>query len=131
MLMIIYFSLSPVSRAKNFAKLVHIPPEIRGGSNLDEFRRMGRGIFRLRVPSKEILQEELSKIKQAKIPLLVVTGGWSPAFEATADLVASTGNGRRLVIKSDHHFPQLVSNEFNQALSEFMKENELNEAVNS
>jgi len=122
MLMVLLFSMSAVSRAKRFAKLVRIPTEIRGGSNTEELKRMGQGIARLKVPSKETLQQELDTIKRLKIPLLVVTGGWSPAFDATADMVAAAGNGRRLVIKSEHHFPQLVSDEFNQVLVAFMEE---------
>lgn len=53
--------------------------------------------------------------------MLVVTGGWSPAFEATADRVAKIGGAQRLVIASPHHFPQLVSDEFNVVLDEFMR----------
>ena len=57
---------------------------------------------------------------QAGIPLLVVTGGWSPAFTAIGEAVAERGKGRHVVIASDHHFPQLVSDEFNETLIEFM-----------
>lgn len=117
-----FFSLSAASRANRFAKLVGVPPEIGGAKSAEELTRMGQGIFRLKVPSKETLQRELGEVKREGIPLLVVTGGWSPAFEATADAVASCGNGRRLVIKSPHHFPHLVSDEFNQVLAKFMEE---------
>ena len=120
MMMVILFSVSAASRARRFAQLVRIPPEIRGGSSADELKRLGQGIARLKVPSGDTLQRELGEVKRAAIPLLVVTGGWSPAFEATADAVASAGNGSRMVIKSEHHFPQLVSDEFNQALAAFM-----------
>jgi len=124
MVMAIVFSMSAAARAKRFAKLVGIPDAIRGGSTSGELKQMGRGIARLKVPSKEILQRELSDIQRANIPLLVVTGGWSPAFEATADAVAAAGNGRRLVIKAEHHFPQLVSDEFNRVLAEFMQQSD-------
>ncbi len=120
MMMVILFSMSAASRARRFAQLVRIPPEIRGGSSAAELKRLGQGIARLKVPSGDTLQRELGEIKRAAIPLLVVTGGWSPAFEATADTVASVGNGSRRVIKSEHHFPQMVSDEFNQALAAFM-----------
>ena len=120
MLMVLRFSWSDASRARRFAELVHIPDEIRGGSSPEEFKRMGRGIARLKVPDKGTLQRELDVVKRAGIPLKVITGGWSPAFEATADRVAAAGGGRRGVIKSDHHFPQRVSDEFNQVLMAFM-----------
>ena len=120
MLIVLRFSLSAASRARRFAKLVHIPPEIRGGSSPEEFKRMGQGIARLKVPDRMVLQRELEGVQRAGIPLMVVTGGWSRAFEATADRVAAVGSGRRVVIKSDHHFPQVVSDEFNQVLAAFM-----------
>jgi hypothetical protein len=82
------------------------------------------GLVRGKIPSKATLQRELGAIKAAAIPLLVVTGGWSPAFEASSDVVAATGGGRRAVIQSEHHFPQLVSDEFNQMLAAFMGESE-------
>lgn len=119
-MMTLVFSTSS-SRAIRFAKMMRIPPEIRGGSNAEELERMGQGITRLRVPSKQTLERQLGDIKREGIPLLVVTGGWGPALEATADVVAAAGGGRRLVIPSEHHFPQWVSDEFNEALMAFMR----------
>jgi pimeloyl-ACP methyl ester carboxylesterase len=122
MMSVLMFSMSAQARAKRFAEMVRIPPEIRGGSDPDEFRRMGQAIARLKVPSREILQSELAVVKRAAIPLLVVTGGWSAAFDATADRVAAAGGGRHIVIESEHHFPQLNSDEFNEVLEGFMRE---------
>ena len=115
-----YLSLSAASRARRFAQLVGIPPEIGASKSTDELTRMGQGIFALRVPSADTLARQLLALKQAAIPLLVVSGGWNPAFEATADAVAAAGNGQRRVIASPHHFPQSVSDEFNQVLAAFM-----------
>lgn len=129
MLLVIAFSWSAASRAKRFAKLVGVPPEIRGASSPEELERMGKALSRMKIPSKDTLQRELSDIQRAEIPLLVVTGGWNPAFEATADRVASVGNGRRIVIKSEHHFPHKVSDEFNQVLAAFMEESDAGRAA--
>ena len=120
------FSTSAARRAKRFMKLVGVPPELRGPSEPEELKRLGQGLARGRIPSKATLQNELGEIKRAGIPLLVVTGGWNPAFEATADIVAETGGGRRAVIKSEHHFPQGVSDEFNQILASFMEKSDAN-----
>lgn len=125
MMIIKLFSLSAASRARRFSKLVGIPAEIGGGKSREELTRMGQGISSLRLPSKQTLQRELGEIKNAKIPLLVVTGGWSPAFEATGDQVAQAGGGQRRVIPSPHHFLQQVSEEFNQALVAFMLASDL------
>jgi hypothetical protein len=78
----------------------------------------------MRIPSKDTLERELAIVKREQIPLLVVTGGWSPAFEVTADQVAALGGGRRRVISTPHHFPQLVSDEFNDMLVSFMMESD-------
>lgn len=119
---ILLLSFSPIKRIQRFCELVNIPHEIRGGSNDEELKRMGRAIKTMKLPSKKALQSELAIVKDAGIPVLVVTGGWSPAFEAIADRVAELAGGKRLVIRSPHHFPQQVSDEFNQKLVAFMTE---------
>lgn len=116
------FSLSPARRAERFMKLVGIPPEMTGQADREELKRLGKSLTRGKIPSKGTLRRELAEIKQAGIPLLVVTGGWSRAFEASSDVVAAIGGGRRAVVKSPHHFPQMVSDEFNQILAAFMQE---------
>lgn len=118
----LFLSFSPTTRIQRFIKLVNIPPDLRGGSDAEELRRMGIAIRRLKLPSKGALAHQLETLKQAGIPLLVVSGGWSPAFDAVCDTVAETGGGRRLDIASPHHFPHLVSDEFNQALAKFMEQ---------
>ena len=47
-----------------------------------------------------------------------------PAFAAVAGRVAELGGGRHVTIASPHHFPQLVSDEFNQLLAQFMTDAE-------
>jgi pimeloyl-ACP methyl ester carboxylesterase len=108
------------SRGRRALKLLGIPPELVP-QDRDSLRRVGRSLGRMRIPSKGTLVRQLAAARQAGIPLLVVTGGWSPAFEATADAVAAAGGGRHAVIASPHHFPQLVSADFNRELEAFMK----------
>lgn len=122
---IMLFSLSAESRLKRFVKLVNIPPEIRGSSDAEELKRMGRAIKQLKLPTKPGLLHDWDIVLRAGIPVLVVSGGWSPAFEAISDETARVGGGRRLVIRSAHHFPQQVSDEFNIELAKFMQESEL------
>jgi pimeloyl-ACP methyl ester carboxylesterase len=115
------FSLSPVTRAKRFTKLVGIPREMIDSLDPAALRRMGEGLRRGKIPGKEPLARELALVKREKIPLLVVDGGWSPSFAGVTETVAAHGGGRRIVVPSLHHFPQLVSDEFNQALDAFMR----------
>lgn len=61
---------------------------------------------------------QLVAIKSAGVPLLVVTGGWSPAFDATGRIVAATGGGRHQIIRSPHHFPNIVSDVLGAAMIE-------------
>ena len=85
---------------------------------------MGRGFARLKLPSKDEILEQLTIVRQHKIPLTVVTGGWNIAFDAVAARVAELGGGRHIVIQSSHHFPQNVSEEFNDLLDATMRKAE-------
>ncbi len=114
-------SLSAASRAKRFLKVIDIPPEMIGPLDREQLTRLGRSVVRGKLPSKGTLVHELGEIRRAGVPLLVVTGGWSSAFEASANVVAASGGGRRVVVKSEHHFPQLVSDEFSQILAAFLE----------
>ncbi len=112
---------SPAEAAVNFAKVVGIPDRIRGGKGEAELTRMGAGLKALRLPTPPMLRAWLGAIRGAGIPLQVIDGGWNPAFGVVADRVAEVGGGRHLTIASPHHFPQLVSDEFNQMLDGFAR----------
>ncbi len=120
----LFLTFSPEKRIDRFAALVNIPDDLRGGSDLEEKKRMGKAIRRLKLPSGKALQRQLDTIRDTQVPLLVVTGGWSPAFDITAETVAAAGGGRHIVIRSEHHFPQRVSDEFNDLLETFMTESD-------
>jgi pimeloyl-ACP methyl ester carboxylesterase len=111
------FSASAASRSRKFNRIVGIPPELQGLGGPEEVDKVGQGLKTLKLPSKAELTRWLGIVKQSKIPLLVVSGGWNPAFEALSDTAAHIGGGRRLVIRSPHHFPQSISDEFNQTLA--------------
>jgi ABC-type taurine transport system ATPase subunit len=83
---------------------------------------MGRAVSALKVPTKETLERQLLQLNKAGIPLLVVTGGWSEAVDMTADVVAQLGHGKRVIISSPHHFPQVISEDFNNLLVQFIHE---------
>lgn len=113
------FSFSAERRAVRFARLVGIPSEIRGGKSREELKAMGRGIAKLKVPAAATLRRELETIERAGIPLLVVTGGWSPSFDAVGARVAAAGGGRHRIVASPNHFPNLTPG-FNPVLTAFM-----------
>ena len=119
-----YLTFSDAARIKRFSTLLHIPDEIRGGADAATLKRMGKAIKALRLPPPGRLRQQVESVKPAGIPFLVVTGGWSPAFEVAADATAALGAGRRLVIPSPHHFPHLVSDAFNTAFSALVRKAE-------
>jgi pimeloyl-ACP methyl ester carboxylesterase len=113
------FSFSAARRMRGFERLVGIPAEMRGDHT--EAKAIGRGLSRLRLPKRDAIRGQLAVVRRAKIPLLVVTGGWSPAFTAIGDCVAELGNGEHRLVASPHHFPNLISDEFNEMLDAFMR----------
>jgi hypothetical protein len=66
----------------------------------------------------------LTELSHAAIPLLVVSGGWASGVDVTADVVAQLGNGKHVNIQTLHHFPQEISEAFNDLLVKFMQEAE-------
>jgi len=126
------FPMPDITRIKRFMNVVNIPPELRGidGTDGATLARMGRAISRLRIPDKAVLKRQLGLIRDAKTPVLAVAGSWSPAFRAITDSVAEEVNGRTQVIPSPHHFPHLVSDEFNQALAVFMTDSDTRRTSN-
>lgn len=109
--------------AAEFSKMVGVPEEMRRDRD-DRPSRVGVGasLLQIRFPAPHTLKEYGEAIARAHLPVLIVTGGWNPAFEATSDVVASLTSGRRCVVQSPHHFPNLVSDEFNDTLHDFMSE---------
>jgi pimeloyl-ACP methyl ester carboxylesterase len=124
MLATLKLSFSAEQRIKRFSKLMHIPNTMGGGTALNhkEYEAMGRAVLALKVPTKETLERQLMQLNKAGIPLLVVTGGWSEAVDITADVVAQLGHGKRVTIPSPHHFPQVISEAFNDLLVQFIRE---------
>lgn len=111
------------ARARRFGELMHIPDGLHG-DDASELAAIGQAIERLVVPRKVDLERELVVIAQAGIPLLVVTGGWSRALDVSARRAAVLGRGRLFTIESPHHFPQLVSEAFNERLAAFVTDAE-------
>ena len=64
-------------------------------------------------------------VTAAEIPILVISGGWSPAFDAICRVVARLTNGRYETVRSPNHFPQMQNAEaFNALVDAFAREAE-------
>jgi pimeloyl-ACP methyl ester carboxylesterase len=120
---ILKLSFSSENRIKRFSKFMRIPREVGGSAlNKEEYVAMGKAVSALKTPSKKTLVRQLSVVNHEGIPFLVVTGGWSKGVDVTGQVVAKMGNGKHVIIPSPHHFPQLISNEFNELLLQFINE---------
>ena len=116
------FTRDDAKRAIKFSQLVSVPPEMRDDDGSpDELAALGRGLAALKLPSKSDVSRQLDTIAEHQIPFVVVTGGWSPAFEAIGASASVRGGGTHVVVESDHHFPNLVNDEFNDTLDTLMR----------
>lgn len=87
--------------------------------------RVGCALLRARMAPPDAFKAAAEAVAKAGIPVLVISGGWSPAYVAVGDLVAKLTHGRHVIVKSPSHFVQLASAEaFNQAVDAFMREAE-------
>jgi len=125
MLATILFSTSPERRARRFAELVGIPASAPVGKDSAEMRRVGKAIRRLRLPSAETLKDQLGAVREHRVPLLVITGGWSSAFDAVGRRAAEIGGGTHMIVDAPHHFPHLASASFNERFVAFLRKTEV------
>ena len=62
----------------------------------------------------------LDELAAAPFPKLVVSGGWSPAFDAVCDVLEQRLAARRAVLPGMGHNPQLLGGPFNDLLRAFV-----------
>lgn len=115
---------SPGEIAVEFSRAAGIPESLRHGpGSPEEMTRVGQSLLQAHFPPDAKLREFAATVARARIPVLIITGGWNPAFEASATVVAQLLNGRHQVVSSPHHFPNLAAPaEFNAVLEKFMRD---------
>ena len=87
--------------------------------------RMGCALLQGRMAPPEAFRQTIEAVVQAGVPVLLVTGGWSPAFDAAAEALARLLKGRHVVTPSSSHFVQMeAADTFNPAVEAFMREAE-------
>lgn len=83
---------------------------------------IGCAFLRARMASPAALKRAARTILEARIPVLIVTGGWSPIFEAVGAVAAGLTGGRHVVVNAPHHFVQMAAADaFNHMAAEFMR----------
>ena len=86
---------------------------------------IGCAFLRAKMAPVPAFREAVAAVVKARIPVLVISGGWSPSFEKADDVIARMLNARRVVVSSPNHFVQLSNpSEFNKVVSDFMHQAE-------
>lgn len=86
-----------------------LPPDLQQGA---ETLMVERGPWEARPP--------LDELAAAPFPKLVVSGGWSPAFDAVCDVLEERLGAQRAVLPRMGHNPQLLGERFNDVLRAFV-----------
>ncbi len=82
---------------------------------------IGCALLQARMASPDAMRHAAETVAQAKIPVLVVTGGWSPSFDAIGAIAARLPLGRHVVVPAPDHFVQQSNaGEFNKIAGSFM-----------
>lgn len=85
--------------------------------------RFGCSLLQARMAPPPVLRAAAERIAAAGIPTLVITGGWSPFFDAVGEVAAELTHGRHVVVQSPNHFVQLsAADGFNAAVDAFFRE---------
>lgn len=85
--------------------------------------RYGCALLQARMAPTDVLRQAAETIARAHIPVLVITGGWSPFFDAVGETTAGLTGGRHVIVRSSNHFVQLTNaTEFNTVVDAFMRE---------
>jgi pimeloyl-ACP methyl ester carboxylesterase len=87
-----------------------LPPELEQGART---LMVERGPWEARPP--------LPELARAPFPKLVVSGGWSPAFDAVCDVLEERLPAQRVILPGMGHNPQHLGARFNDALRAFVQ----------
>ena len=81
---------------------------------------LGCALLRARMAGPEALRTAAETVARAKIPVLAISGGWSPTFNAIGELTAELTHGEHVIVPSMNHFPQFMNPDgFNDTIVAF------------
>lgn len=85
--------------------------------------RYGCALLQARMAKPSAMVQAAQAIARAHVPVLVITGGWSPFFDAVGEKAAALTGGRHVVVRSANHFVQLSgAEEFNRTVDASMRD---------
>ena len=94
-------------------------------ANSDKAKGLGCALLQGRMAPTPVLRQAVETVAKAGVPVLVITGGWSPFFDSVGEVVARLTHGRHVVIRSPNHFIQFVkADDFNTVVDQFMRDAE-------
>jgi pimeloyl-ACP methyl ester carboxylesterase len=83
---------------------------------------LGCAVLRAHTASPAQMRQAADTVAQAKVPVLVISGGYSPAHDATAEVVARLTHGRHELVSAPNHFVQQSRPlQFNKVVDAFMR----------
>ncbi len=69
------------------------------------------------------MKQAAETVAKADIPVLIITGGWNPSYDAAGDTLAKLTGGKHVIVRSPNHFVQASSPDaFNKVVVDFMHE---------
>ncbi len=123
-------SQTPAEYAVRFARTVLGPPDdaeaLRRAAALegdgDTAACVGCALLQGKMASPETMRAAADAVAERRVPVLVISGGWSPFFDRIGEVVARFTGGRFEIVPAANHMVQDVSADaFNQLLEEFMR----------
>jgi pimeloyl-ACP methyl ester carboxylesterase len=114
---------SPAEFGRLFVRSL-LGPDNRGAARPDcdaaTATLVGCALLQAKISSSNSLRKAAEIVAAAKIPVLVISGGWSPTLDAISELAAQLTNGKHIIVPSPNHFPQQINPEaFNSVLLSF------------
>lgn len=108
---------SAATKARKIMTLLGIPDEF--ALTDADLANLGSSLKDAKLPAKSAMVAWMQGIRDAGIPLLVISSGSNAAFVETGDLAVEIGGGRHLICPAPHHFPQWNEAVFNPMVAEF------------
>lgn len=108
---------SHATKARKVMDLLGIPDEF--ALTQADLSNLGASLRQARLPSKAVMTGWLDRVREAGIPLLVISSGSNAAFIETDEMAAAIGGGVHDICPAPNHFPQWNEGPFNTMVSTF------------
>jgi pimeloyl-ACP methyl ester carboxylesterase len=83
---------------------------------------LGCALLQAHTASPVDMRQAAEIVAHHHIPVLVISGGYSPAQDATGEVLAKLLHGRHVIVRSPNHFVQLMNpGVFNETVADFMR----------